>query len=377
MADVFDYLKWRGDLSFQRNGFNEVDNLVCASLAYIDYEGVVPQPSNSHGVTLAVAAQKLKAANRLELKGMFLSGYTKLLLQAAQSVRFKDVLLTGYVSEMDNIIPNQFSATVFSISKTVHYIAFRGTDDNLSGWKEDFLMSFRNVVLAQQQAVKYLNTVISQLRGHFYVGGHSKGGNLAVFAAAHTTEKNSKKIIAIFNNDGPGFQPSIFRSEGYIRIAGRIHTFLPQSSFVGMLLEHGTDYKIVASTEKGLLSHIPLTWGVCGASFVYEKELSKSSLQTNEALRTWMGNITLEQREQFVEAFFNVISVSGAQTLSDLSKERLLVIDAMIKKLISLDKETRKILRDTVINFFNIRQRIFRESVGVSIEALLTKKNSE
>lgn len=374
MSNAFDYLKWRGDLSFNLAGFNEVDNLIFAGLSYIDYEGAVPTGTCTRGVPLAQAASQLMAANRLEPKGLFQTQYPELLVNAAQSVRFKDVLLTCYVSEMDETKPNQFSAIVFSISNKEHYIAFRGTDDNLAGWKEDFLMSFKDVVLAQKQAVKYLDTVIPQLRGRFYIGGHSKGGNLSVFSAAHTTEKNRRRITAIYNNDGPGFQSSIIQTDGYKKICSRVNTFIPKSSVIGMLLEHGEEYKIVASTEKGMMSHNPLTWGVCGTSFVHEKEPSKSSQQINEALRSWLGGLTLEQREQFVEALFDVISASGAQTLSDLSKERLSVIDAMIKKLISMDKETRKILKDTVINFFSIRQRMFRESFSQSVEALLTKK---
>lgn len=374
MSNVFDYLKWRGDLSFDQDGFNEVDNLIFAGLSYIDYEGVVPKGTCTRGVKLVQAAKQLKAASRLELKGLFLTRYPELLIQAARSVRFRDVFLTCYTSEADESVPNQFSAIVFSINSREHYIAFRGTDDNLAGWKEDFLMSFKDVVLAQQQAVDYINSVMPQLRGRFYLGGHSKGGNLAVFAAAHTTDRHRRRITAIYNNDGPGFQTSVVHSAGYAKIENRINTFIPKTSVIGMLLEHGEAYRIIASTEKGLLSHNPLTWGVCGTSLVYEKELSKSSQQINETLRTWLGSVTLEQREQFVEALFDVISASGAQTLSDLSKERLLNIDAMIKKLISLDKPTRKILRDTVINFFSVRQRILRESFSQSLDALLAKK---
>lgn len=374
MSNVFDYLQWRGDLSFQQDGFNEVDNLIFAGLSYIDYEGVVPAGTCARGITMAEAAKALRDANRLELKGLFLTRYPELLAQSAQTARFKDVSLTCYVSEVDETKPNQFSAVVFSLSSKEHYVAFRGTDDNLAGWKEDFLMSFKDVVTAQKQAVKFLSFAMQQLRGRFYVGGHSKGGNLAVYAAARVSDKHRNKIAAVYNNDGPGFQASLIQSEGYAKIDKRIRTFIPKSSIVGMLLEHGEDYKIIASTEKGLLSHNPLTWGVIGTSFVYETELSKSSSQMNDALRTWLSKVTLAQREQFVEALFDVISASGAQTLTDLSKELLLNIDAMIKKLRSLDKETRKILRDTVINFYSIRQRIMRDSIAQSVDALLGKK---
>lgn len=373
MSDIFDYLKWRGDLSFERDGFNEVDNLIFSSLAYIDFEGIVPKGSCTANVTLHQAALQLKALQRSNTKNAFFSRFPELLEKTAQTNRFKDVLLTCYISELDYAIPNQFSSIVFSINKKEHYLAFRGTDDNLAGWKEDFLMSFKEVVLAQLQAVDYVNTVLSHLRGRFFIGGHSKGGNLAIYAAAYTNDKNRNRITAIFNNDGPGFQKSIISTTGYHAISKRIHTFIPKSSVVGMLLEHGDDYKIVSSSENLITSHNPLTWAVSGTSFVLEKELSKTSLQINEALQTWLASLTLEQREQFVEGLFDVIHASGAETLTDLSNERLTVIDAMVKKIKSMDKETRGLLKDTAIHFLSIRQRLIRESISESFEALLMK----
>ena len=372
MANVFDYLKWRGDLSFHKDGFNEVDNLVFASLAYIDYEGIVTEGSG-RGVTLALAAEQLKAAKRLEPASVLMPPYPGLLLQAAGTDRFQNVLLSRYVSKVDDTIPNQFAAVIFSLSPREHYIAYGGTDDNLAGWKEDFLMGFKDVVLAQKQAAAFLNKYAPKLRGRIYLGGHSKGGNLAVFAASHTTDRIRSKISAVYNNDGPGFQTPLLKSDGYAKIESRIQTIIPKSSVIGLLLEHGEDYKIVASTENGILSHNPLTWGVCGTSFVHETELSKSSRNTNEALRTWLETLTLEQREQFTEALFDVIHASGAQTLSDLTKERLLVIDAMIKKYLSMDRGTRRLLRDTIINFFSVRQKILRASIGQSFDALMAK----
>lgn len=371
MANIFDYLSWRGDLSFEKDGFNEVDNLIFACLSYVNYEGVVPE-GHAGGITLDRAAGQLKG---LKSGGSLLPPYRELLAKAAETDRFRGVTLSCYVSRIDETVPNQFAALIFSIGAREHYVAFRGTDDNLAGWKEDFLMSFKDAVLAQKQAAEFLNKFAAKLPGRIYVGGHSKGGNLAVFAASHTSGRLHNKIAAVYNNDGPGFQTPLLKSEGYGKIESRIRTFIPKSSVIGLLLEHGEDYKIVASTENGILSHNPLTWCVSGASFVHEKELSKSSRKINEALRTWLDSLTLNQREQFTEALFDVIRASGAQTLSDLTKERLVAIDAMIKKYLSLDKETRRLLRNTVINFFRVRQRILRASIGESVEALLGKKH--
>jgi hypothetical protein len=374
MANLLDYLDWRGDLPFDRAPFNEVDNLIFACLSYIDFEGVVPAAPTAMPVTLAQAYKVLESSEKLCQVAPLLSLYPELLARAAATVRFRGVLLSHHKNAVDHIRANQFSATVFTYEKNKHYIAFRGTDDNLAGWKEDFLMGFKETVLAQAQAVRYVGAVVPLLRGSVILGGHSKGGNLAVFAAAKTTVRIRRRLETVYNNDGPGFLPSVIGSDGFKAVLGRIVTIIPQTSVVGMMLEHGCEYKIIGSTERLILSHNPLTWEVLGTSFVHKTELSRSSRQFNEALGSWLAGLTLEQREQFVEALFDIITASGAHTLSDLSKERLSVIDATIRKLRQMDKQTRTQLRNTIINFFTIRQRMLLESIGEGLEAFRPKK---
>ena len=374
MSNMLDYLKWRGDLDFKRDAFNEVDNLIFSSLSYIDFGRIVPGGESNAKVTLQTAARLLKETDRPNNPGPLLRRYPSVLENAAQSVRFRDIFLSRYVDEVDAGKPNQFSALVFSMGERDHYIAFRGTDDNLAGWKEDFLMGFKDAVPAQTKAALYVNMIVPTLRGAVYLGGHSKGGNLAVFAAAHAADKAARRIAAVYNNDGPGFQASVIRSEGYKRILGRIRTYIPKSSVVGMLLEHGDDYRIVSSAVKGIMSHDAMTWEISGNAFVYENELSKTSQKLNAALSAWLATLSLEQREQFVEALFNILEASGAETLTDLTRERLTGIDAMIRKLKTMDRSSRKLLRDTVTTFFSIRQRILRESIGESLEALVARK---
>ena len=374
MPNLFDYLRWRGDIRFEQDGLNEVDNLVFSGMSYSPFDGIAPDDTVRTGVTIRQAAEEMRALKRFEQKSRFLPPYPELLKRAAETVRFKDVVLTNFVNKLNNTDPYQFSAVVFTYARNEHYVAFRGTDDNLAGWKEDFLMGFKAVVPAQSQAVDYVNTVVHRLKGQVILGGHSKGGNLAVFSAVHTSDTIRRRITAIYNNDGPGFHTPLSAMASYKSLEGRVHTFIPKSSVVGMLLEHDDDYTIVASTEKGILSHNPLTWEVLGPTFIHETELSKFSRQTNETLRSWLNTLSMEQREQFVEALFDIIQASGAQTLSDLSNERLAVIDAMIKKLRSMDKKTRVLLRDTIVTFFSIRQKVMRESLGESLESLVAKK---
>ena len=374
MSNICDYLQWRGDLEFERDGFNEVDNLIFATLSYLDFSGIVPGETDGGKMTLQDAVREAREKDRLKNVGPFMSLFPAVLETAAKTRRYMNVTLSRYVDEIDKALQTQFSAVVFSMGDRQHYIAFRGTDDNLAGWKEDFLMGFKDVVLAQSRSADYVNSVIPKLRGTVMLGGHSKGGNLAVFAGAHASAKNMKRIAAVYNNDGPGFQAAIIQSEGYGEIQGRIRTYIPKSSVVGMLLEHGDSYSVVSSSEKGIMSHNSVTWEVSGCAFVHVPSISKSSQQLNASLRSWLATLTLEQRAQFVEAMFDIIEASGAETLTDLSKERLGTIDAMIRKLKTLDKSSRQLLRDTVLTFFNIRQRMLLDSIGESLDALRVKK---
>jgi hypothetical protein len=375
MPDLFDYLKWRGDLSFASDGFNEVDNLIFSGLSYLYFDGIVPREPGGREITLQEASAQYKTKEYGETWNPYMNRFPQLLERCAKTARYKDVTLSYYVNHIDKDKANQISAIVFSIHKKEHYIAFRGTDDTIAGWKEDFLMSFKDVVLAQKQAVYYLNKTAPRLKGKIYLGGHSKGGNLAVFSAANTAQRIMDRIVSIYNNDGPGFQNAIIQSDGYKKILGRINTYIPKSSVVGMLLEHGSDYKIVGSFEKGLMSHNILTWEVIGAQFVHEKELSKESLSFITALRAWLNKLTSDEREQFVEALFDIIQATGAQTVTDLTKERLVFVDAAIKKLKSMDRTTRTLLKNTIVAFFNERQKIFKTALSESI-SLLAKKTS-
>ncbi len=373
MTDVFDYLSWRGDLNFSQDGMNEVDALVFSCLSYLDYTGVVGKGCAS-SITLKEAAQQIRKPDTSGGKNLYLAQFPELLEAAAASKRFQDVRLSCFVSELDIEKPNQFAAVAFSTGKRTHFLAFRGTDDNLAGWKEDFLMSVMDEVPAQSRAAAYLRDVAALLPGRLHLGGHSKGGNLAVYAASQAPGSVSRRIGAVYNNDGPGFLPSIIGSDGYRRIVGRVRTIMPKNSVVGLLLEHGAQRTVVSTSQKMLLSHNPLTWGVLGKSFIEADELTRASIQFSRTLSEWLGELPLDKREQFVEALFDILEASGAQTVTELTTERLGAIDAMLRKLRSMDKQTRTLLRESIVSYFNTRYKVFRESIGDNLEALTAPK---
>ena len=376
MPNILDYLDWRGDLEFQRDPLNEVDNLVFSVLSYLDFAGAVPTLEEAGSVSLADAAETLKQMPEqitAPITSTFFSRLPVLLEKCAGSARYRDVRLSHYVNRVSFDEAEQFSALVFSTDDTTHFVAFSGTDDTLVGWKEDLEMSFRDVVPAQRSAVEYLELVMSHLPGVFYLGGHSKGGNLAVFAGANISSEMQPSILLMYNNDGPGFQRAVIESPGYQRVANKILTFLPKSSVVGMLLNQSGHYHVVDSDETGFMQHNAFSWEVIGRTFVYQEGLSTASLKFNSALREWLDTVSLEEREDFVTVLFTILEATGARTLKDFTQDKLTNAKAMIATFKQLEPETQGLMKSLLETFFSEIQKVLRSSITESISSLITR----
>lgn len=376
MANIIDYLDWRGDLSFASDSFNEVDNLILSILSYLQLDGIVSSEINGSEITLSDLAYEFMASKippSEYVNYYYPEKIADLLIRAAKTARFQNIKLFGYVNQVDHQISNQFSAVVFSIACDEYFIAFRGTDNTVAGWKENLSMSFKDEVLAQKQAVSYVNRSISNLKGRFHLGGHSKGGNLAVYAATQMKSEIRDKVLDIYNNDGPGFHKSIIQSEGYQSLTDKVNTIIPKSSVVGMLLEHGENFKVIDSSGYGILQHDAFLWEVKGSNFVYNVELSKNCRDFDNTIRSWLDNLSMEQREHFIDALFEIIQATGAQTFNELSQEKFKVIDGMINKYRSMDSETQQLLKKTIAILFHEGQKVISKSIGEKIDLTFTK----
>ena len=348
MGNVMDYLEWRGDLTFDQSPFNDVDNVILSQLAYVNFRDVIPSVQMNKGITLKAAAQlffDLHTEEELMQDKSFIKDAPKLLKKAAQTNRFRDVILSDYVDMVDETLEKQFGAFHIKLSPQCTYVAFRGTDDTLVGWKEDFNMSFISPVPSQEDAVRYLDDTCSYIRGKLYVGGHSKGGNLAIYSAIHCSKRVRKKIQCVYNNDGPGFDISVVRSDEYQSMLPYIKSIVPENSIVGMLLEHDDDYIIVKSSQTGIMQHDAMSWQVCGNRFETVKSVDRTSRMLNEALSNWINGLSRMQRSEFVETLFAIITSSGAVNLSDLSVDRFNFAGSALKMYSSLDRETKIMLR--------------------------------
>lgn len=352
MPNLYDYMKWRGDLSIEQDGLNDVDYLILSRISYLPFDGIVPEGLDN-GVSIAEAAAVLLADG--DSRRYIMRADKDLLPAAATCERFRSMLLSGFVNQIDVEKEKQFSAMVISIGNSEHFISYRGTDDSMIGWKEDFNMSFMPQVPAQLEAVNYIEKIAPQLSSLFrndnlLVGGHSKGGNLAVYASAFCSPKIQKRIARIYNFDGPGFHTETLAQQGFERIGDKICTMLPQSSIVGMLLEYEGEYSIVQSLESGYMQHDMYTWEVMGKELVLLDTVTNSSRFIDRTLKTWLADMNTEQRAAFIEGLYGVINATNSRNLGELSARKWYEhAIAMVKALINLDEHTRMVLGKTLL----------------------------
>jgi len=348
MGTLFDYLAWRGDLGFDQAPLNEVDSLIFSLLSYIEYKNIVSETHRGEPVSLQAAANAFFARNpdpkKISMGLIVPKDILKLFKMAKECRRFRGVGLKAYVNRIDLELQMQFSAVTYCLETGEQVITYRGTDDTLVGWKENFNMSFMDEIPAQKHAKEYLVEAAASTKAELYVTGHSKGGNLAVYSAIHAPIEVKNRLITVWCNDGPGFRNAWLHDPKYLDIKAKIKTLLPQSSIVGILLEHEESYSVVKSSQKGLWQHDGLTWAVVGSKFQRVKDVSEDSKRVDKTLKKWIEGLSLDQREQFCEALYKVLSADNAMTLTDLVSLK----NKWIARGKSLDPEVHKVLRTTL-----------------------------
>lgn len=339
MANILDYIKWRGDLTFTQDPPNEVDALVFSALSYIRYGGRVEAEPYAP-VLLRDAAQSYFLLEDQESR-VRVKNDLELLRLAAASARFGYARIYLY---RDVFIPEQetqFAALTFLLDDGSAFLAFRGTDYSLVGWKEDFNMSFQQTVPAQRLAVQYAREVACEYTAPLRFGGHSKGGNLAVFAAARSSPILQERILEVYNHDGPGFTEYMMGDPGYLAMVPRIRTFVPQSSVIGMLLEHEEPYRVIRSSSVSLLQHDPYTWDVLGKQFVMMEEITGNSRFVDATIKTWFAEMTNQERNQLVDVMFALLGTGGVDNALDIFHPRNI---RNYLKTLSTDENMRRIL---------------------------------
>jgi hypothetical protein len=373
MPNIFDYIIWRGDLDFIRFPLNHVDNIIFSQLAFFPFDGVIPcltsENQNSiKKISIGKVADYIKKWMPTFMYGrensLTYRDDLALIKALGSSKRFKNCELCGYVNHIDPCREIQFSAYTIITGNETSFIAFRGTDTSLVGWKENFNMSFIEAVPAQLEAVEYLEKMAKILKGPLQLGGHSKGGNLAVYAAAFCNKEVKQRITDIYSNDAPGFHKKIINSEGFTAIRDKIHSFVPQSSVVGMLLEMGSDYHVIKSSENGLMQHNLYSWEVICDDMVRVCEISRNSRFVDKTVQEWIGNLDIVHREQFFEALYTILSASQAKTIHEIKGSWFKAAIRMINSLTNIDDSTRTLVRKTLRMLLRSGRRNFKVLLG-------------
>ncbi len=340
--DIYTYLKFRGDLEFKNAPLNEVDALILSELAYIHFENIVPGVGEKGSISLKEASEKYISKEGKE--SIFYARYERLLETVAECLRYGQLQLSNYVSVIEQENQQQFSAIHIQINPFLTFVAFRGTDETLVGWREDFNMSYMMPVPAQISAVEYVNKTARGLFQKYYIGGHSKGGNLAIYSSVFCDSCVQNNIKEVYNFDGPGFHKKIVDNDAYLRIKDRIHSFVPEASVVGMLMEHEEDYRVVKSYEIALMQHEGLTWSVDGTKFETVETTDEFSNSLQTMLKSWLEKANYNDRKVMVNTLFDVWEIGGIRTVLDFKDVSVHGTTAMIKAAATLPKEQREII---------------------------------
>ena len=346
MPNIMDYLEWRGDLTFAEAPLCEVDNLIFCLLSYVDLDGIVPKSLREGHITLREAAAEYFFTHPHigeRPLGFIIPADTLILFRRmAHTRRFRDISLTGYVNEISEERETQFAALTLLLPNEEIFVAFRGTDDTIVGWKEDFNLCVMEEIPAQKRAAEYVNDLDIPPDAVLYIGGHSKGGNLAVWGAVHAGENIQRRIQQVYSNDGPGFSANLVQSQAYKALSDRIRVIIPEDSLVGLLLDQDPRYTVVRSERRGLFQHDGLSWEVLGGQFVRAQGLSNVGKRNDTVVRERIASMTPVERQNLIRFMFTLLESTGAKTLTELHRIRVKAALAALKTLREMPEEERE-----------------------------------
>ena len=330
MKNFLDYLQ-DNNKTFKESSFNSIDSLILAYLSYFHFPNTLTRLKD-----LDISKTTKVEKNREFIK------------RVVTSNRYKDIESCFYVEDTNDLIEKQFSAVTFLLPNNTMYISFRGTDSTLTGWKEDFNMAFMLPVPAQKEALNYVEKVTKLIPRKFYIGGHSKGGNLAVYAGCNLSNNLSTRIIKIYSHDGPGFIKEFLTTSNYQNIKDKIEKIVPSSSIIGMLLYTNENYKIIESSARGILEHDPFSWLINENNFIILKKLSDGTVFTNKVINDFLSSLSKKEREIFIDSLFTVLKSTNLTTLDEISKNFIVKLPNILIAIYKLDDVNKKYIIKTI-----------------------------
>ena len=341
MGNILDYLDWRGDITFERAPFNEVDNLILACFSYLELDGIrgIQDGNTLYLEELSENFFAEKKDEKIKAQTTFLKNIPELLRKMARSDRYRKCRVGGFVNEILSSEIQQFAAVTIELPDGTVYISFRGTDDTITGWKEDFNLS-NGIVPSHKRALEYLEKEGRYIQSMLRIGGHSKGGNLAMYAALQCEEEIQEKILTVYDNDGPGFPEGFFYVRDTEKILKKVTRIIPEASVIGMLLTHQKEPVIIGSTQKGILQHDAFTWEIMGSSFIRKEGLTRKAETMDLRLHKWIDGMNEEQRAHLITELFSVLEATGAETIQQILDGGVKSLAAMAWRLDKLEPES-------------------------------------
>lgn len=343
MANILDYIQWRGDLLLAQDGFHTVDAVILSRLSYLQFDGIL---GGEEAVTLRQAAE-LFFADDTRAAQVLWKGDAELLRAAADSERFGSLLLSGYVNIVDSETKMQFSAVVIDLGER-QFISYRGTDNTVVGWQEDFAMFTHFPLPSQIKALAYFEQAAAKFAGRFILGGHSKGGNLAVYAASFSKQALRDRIDAVYSLDGPGFERENLADSAFDAIRGKIQTFVPQSSVFGMLLEHRENYTVIQSDRKGFMQHDVYSWSVDRTELIVLPKTTATSAFFDHTITDFFDGMSAADRERLADGVFEVLNSADVMTFDEMLERLMHSIGKGLDTMKNMDSETRLLIMKQV-----------------------------
>ncbi|HFU4501178.1 TPA: DUF2974 domain-containing protein [Streptococcus suis] len=369
MPNLLNYIKESQYDSFYDQPLNKLDILALTELSYLPFDKLVPASFTENGIRLDHLAEHFEATyqNGFPPFSMVTKNRLALFALLAKSIRFKSIKAFGFVDDYQLDQEQQFAAISYRLDRQTVLTCFRGTDDTIIGWKEDFQMTYMDEIPAQRSASDYLEKIMSNQKENFYIAGHSKGGNLALYSASKLSSNLQERIVAVYPFDAPGLHKKHLESPGYQAIQDRIYPLIPQNSIVGMMLETPENAQIVQSNTIGLLQHITFSWEIEGTDFKSAPALTSDSLQTDQTLKAWTASLTDEELKDFFDLFFGIFIQAGIERFSDITINPLQKLQEMDRLRKELSPQEADMMDKLIRQLLDTRYQIWRDTISTSI----------
>ena len=372
MGNLITYVQQYGAQSFENKSLTDIDVLVLTEIAYLPFDEIVSSSfEEKAAISLNQLGKEFEIIKEKEHENnpfMITEERIQLLDVVSKSQRYKDIKVFGFMNDIDDELTKQFAAVCYQWEEKSRWIIFRGTDESLTGWKEDFMMTYSDLIPAQTDAIEYLRKQAELFSGSLNISGHSKGGNLSLYASAMQEEDIQHRIKQIYCWDAPGVHRSILGTEGYQRVVSKAKRYIPQDSIVGLMLESQVPYHIIESQGSGISQHSALMWNIEDDHFVELTELTRNSQLTDQTFKQWTEVVSDEDLKLFFDTFFDLIFEMGVETVNDVYYNFRMYMQKFFEKAYQMNPEKREVLLRVGHLLFQIRYEIWKENLSFSVE---------